>query len=436
TALAGNPQSITADPEFKALNPRIPVNPGDPAAAALLAIGGNSDVMYALTSYINADSEARAWLDGTPDPWGMVVNPNYKNISLPLEAWPLLDTFVPDLQALTCQTQSPIVWLNSVASPVPSMATATLDAQFALDWSKIQCNLTVGVAGVDGGVVAQWAGGSLQPIGQRFIIALTTLGEAQRYSLPSASLESSSSVSAKAQFSSAAGRTFVTPTDNALKAAGKAMKFDSTAGTWTLPYDTLRSSTPAAYPGLMTVYADVPTTGLSSGDATDYANLIKFATGTGQTAGYGNGQLPPGYLPMTSANGFGALLDYSTAAAADVAAQNGQVPNQSGTTDANQGQASTDSGTSTNVTSGAPTYSSSTQSSSTTKSTSAPAPSPSAKRSTLAPAQSGALRNARNAAVTSSLGGLILPIVLGIGVLGVLVAIGAQSGSVSIGRRQ
>ncbi|MBV9592733.1 MAG: hypothetical protein JO147_02895, partial [Actinobacteria bacterium] len=37
TALAGNPQSITADPEFKALNPGIPINYADPAAAALLA---------------------------------------------------------------------------------------------------------------------------------------------------------------------------------------------------------------------------------------------------------------------------------------------------------------------------------------------------------------------------------------------------------------
>jgi len=38
------------------------------------------------------------------------------------------------------------------------------------------------------------------------------------------------------------------------------------------------------------------------------------------------GQLPPGYLPLTSADGLGGLADYTVAAAADVAAQNGQVP--------------------------------------------------------------------------------------------------------------
>ena len=38
------------------------------------------------------------------------------------------------------------------------------------------------------------------------------------------------------------------------------------------------------------------------------------------------GQLPPGYLPLTTANGLGGLAAYTLAAAADVAAQNGQVP--------------------------------------------------------------------------------------------------------------
>jgi hypothetical protein len=38
------------------------------------------------------------------------------------------------------------------------------------------------------------------------------------------------------------------------------------------------------------------------------------------------GHLPPGYLPLTAANGLGGLSAYTLAAATDVAAQNGQVP--------------------------------------------------------------------------------------------------------------
>jgi hypothetical protein len=70
----------------------------------------------------------------------------------------------------------------------------------------------------------------------------------------------------------------------------------------------------------------VPTTGLPATDAKDYAALLEFAATLGQTEGFGLGQLPPGYLPMTAANGLGALANYTVAAAADVAAQNGQVP--------------------------------------------------------------------------------------------------------------
>ena len=76
----------------------------------------------------------------------------------------------------------------------------------------------------------------------------------------------------------------------------------------------------------MVVYAAIPTSGLPAADATDYAALLTFAAGPGQTPGSGVGQLPPGYLPLTAADGLGGLAAYTLAAAADVAAQNGQVP--------------------------------------------------------------------------------------------------------------
>ena len=76
----------------------------------------------------------------------------------------------------------------------------------------------------------------------------------------------------------------------------------------------------------MVVYAAIPTSGLPAADATDYAALLTFAAGPGQTPGSGVGQLPPGYLPLTAADGLGGLAAYTLAAATDVAAQNGQVP--------------------------------------------------------------------------------------------------------------
>ena len=65
------------------------------AASVLLALSGESDVTWALTSYINSNPAARAWLNGQPDPWGMTVNCEYKGIKLPVSSWPLLSTYYP-----------------------------------------------------------------------------------------------------------------------------------------------------------------------------------------------------------------------------------------------------------------------------------------------------------------------------------------------------
>jgi hypothetical protein len=122
-----NPLNIADDPEFQALNPGIPAGPGPKgqaigdlaaaSAATLLSLNTSSDAMWALTSYINSDPEARAWLNGKPDPWGMVVNPAYKNIQLPMAKWPLLDTFVPTALEGNdiCLKNDPIPYLDNVA---------------------------------------------------------------------------------------------------------------------------------------------------------------------------------------------------------------------------------------------------------------------------------------------------------------------------------
>lgn len=63
------------------------------AASTLIALNTDSDMMEALTSWIDADPEARDFLNGVPDPWGMQVNPNYRHVELPVSSWPLLDDF-------------------------------------------------------------------------------------------------------------------------------------------------------------------------------------------------------------------------------------------------------------------------------------------------------------------------------------------------------
>jgi hypothetical protein len=156
--------------------------------------------------------------------------------------------------------------------------------------------------------------GGQQPPGSQFMIGVTPLADNERYLLSSAALQTTSG-------------TFVAPDNATLQATAALLQPDPSTDTWPIPYGDFESSSGSgAYPGTMVVYAAIPTTGLPATAASEYASFLQFAATTGQTTGVGVGQLPPGYLPLTPADGLGALAAYTQAAALDVAAQNGQIP--------------------------------------------------------------------------------------------------------------
>jgi hypothetical protein len=338
-----NPLDIAEDPEFQALNPGLPkFTLNSEPASTLMVMSSDSDMMTALTSYINADPEARAWLNGKPDPWGMVVNPAYKGISLPVTSWPLNDTFEPPglytPDRNPCLEVSPSPWLPLVASPVENPAVITLDMQFDIANSQIVC-------ANPGAINQKLVSVGREPTDRTFIFGLTTLADAQRYQLSTAALETQGGSTSGAKFTSPGGRSFVTPTDASLRAAVRLMKPDNKIGSWPLPFAKLRTEAAgkAAYPGTMLVSTDVPTTGLSKQDATDYSQFLEFVASDGQRTGFGAGELPPGYLPLTSANGAADMTAYTKAAAQDVADQNGKVPSVTDPS-ASQGSAGTPPG--------------------------------------------------------------------------------------------
>ena len=317
-ALANNPLNITEDPEFQALNPGI--NPiavpgaGSDAASELMAMSSNSDVMEALTTYINDDPTARAWLNGTPDQWGMVVNPAYKGIQLPVNQWPLLSTFEPKEYYQTdnndCLFNDPVPFQPLVAAPLANLEAISESVQYVKTNSTVVCNQPTPGSPVGEKLVTT---GQETP-GHEFMIAVTPLGDDQRYLLTSASLQTTSG-------------NFVAPSATSMQAATALLKPDTSSGSWPMPYPEFGQAAGAsAYPGTMVVYAAVPTKGLPTADAQEYAAFLEFAATDGQTPGSGVGQLPPGYLPLTAADGLGSLASYTEAAAQDVAAQNGQVP--------------------------------------------------------------------------------------------------------------
>ena len=337
----GNPLNITDDPEFLALNPDIPKGGSgllfqSAAAAVMLVLDDNSDVINALTSYINSNPAARAFLAGKPDPWGMVVNSAYKGktLTLPTPEWPLLSTYIPqswitDPQGAGpgfCYSVNPTPVFTLLDSPVSSLALIAQDVQFEQEQAQTQCS--------PGGnpqipqsehLIAY----GQQPAGYYFMIGVTTLADAERYGLDTASLLTYTKPGTPAAFTSTAGMTFISPTSTGLRDAAALLQPDKATHTWNFPYGLYnQDSTKAehAYPGAMLVYADVPTKGLTHAIAKDYSQLVSFAGTKGQAPGGAVGQLPQGYLPMTTANHLGEERAYAASAASAIADQKGAIP--------------------------------------------------------------------------------------------------------------
>ncbi|MGX7678001.1 hypothetical protein ACSMXN_03795 [Jatrophihabitans sp. DSM 45814] len=332
-AQASNPLDMAVDPEFLALNPgmKLPQISQLESTATLYAMSSDSDVMTALTSYINSDPDARAWLDGRPDPWGMVVNPNYRGIALPLSSWPQLDTYYNGLgNPCLSDNHSPILPL--VAAPVSDPSVIPFNVQFGIANSQVACNVPNGLPDT----AANRSVGALgrEETGSRFVLGLVSLADARRYQLDTAALQTQKAPGAD-DFTDLSDRSFVQPTTGALRAAALMLTPDESQKTWIVPYDRMRTD-PAgknAYPGIMLLSTDVPTKYLDADDANRYARFLNYVAGPGQTAGLANGDLAPGYLPITAANGLLRLANYTRASAVAVANQKGVVPNLDGSVD-------------------------------------------------------------------------------------------------------
>jgi len=426
-----NPLNIADDPEFQALNPGIAAGPsksggagiGDLAAASaatLLSLDDSSDAIWALTSYINADPEARAWLNGKPDPWGMVVNPAYKGIKLPVANWPLLDTFVPTDSSNECLTDNPVPWLDNVAEPVDSMATITLDLEFNISDSQTICNIN---SGATGGYLSFVAKGQESP-GATFIMGITSLADADRFGLPAASLETQGGSTSDKTFTTSTGRSFVAPSDASMRAAAEMMEPDDKTGSWTVPYSKMRTAKAgkSAYPGTMLISTDVPTSGLSKSLASEYGRFLSFAAEDGQHSGFGDGQLPAGYVPMTAANGAAKMVAYTKAAAVDVTDQNSRVPSPQHPQVPNSSRSSSPAPTSGSSSSTSGSQPSSGNGSSGTSGSASPSASTSTP--TTSPGPKPVQHVATTADVRSALSGAILPLVLLIALISATIAFG------------
>jgi hypothetical protein len=307
-----NPLSLNLDPEFQKLNPGLDTAHWSEAASTLMTLSTSSGVITQLTSYIAADPQAMAFIHGKPDPWGMQVNPFYKDLKLPVSTWPLLDTWINKTTNNPCLVAAQTAYMPLIASPVSSLrliANALL-----YNWPFVGTGCT-GTGTPD--APFQLARTAPEGIGNRFILGLVTLGDAQRYGLTVANLE-------------AAPGHFVAANEAGMTAALQLAKPGPTLKPLRLPQEALRKS--AAYPGTMIVYTAAKISGLAKATAADVSQFIRVSSTAGQVSGRGNGMLAAGYLPITASGATSGLYRQARQVAAAVALQKAPTSSPSSST--------------------------------------------------------------------------------------------------------
>jgi len=272
--LKNNASSLIVDPDFLKDNPDFAHVL--PSVADALVPFAPADAFVELWAWINADPDARGFLEGKPDPSGMTVNPSYKNLDMGLDRLPKSD--------LRCRIATPAV-------PVPY---CTLDdhpytndfrdaARSASRGDSLKRDV-INPASIKG-QPATLSKRSPQPQGSRALLALADAATAARYSLPTARLRNASG-------------KFVSPDSAGLLAGLAAMKPSEVNGVLTQDPAT---TNPDAYPLTTLTYAATRPAKLTSSQGHDYGGLLRYAASEGQVPGVAPGQLPAGYVPLPQA---------------------------------------------------------------------------------------------------------------------------------------
>lgn len=291
--LKNNPPHLGKDKDFLKFNPEFKElqNSGKNLSGFVQPVA-NSDAAKLLWNYVFADPEAKKWLDGAPDEFGMKVNPAFLTTGVdgkaPAFGDPAPESF-PKNEPFCYQ--APNFGPNSLTPPplcgtdwvpfVQAFRDAARAARAGDDGAKIIENPFADSAD------KYYTRDLPQPLGQRAFLSLTDSASAYQYGLQTAMLSRAGD--------DGDDRTFIAPTTDTLEAAlaGFAAK-DEPAVMQSDPSTKVANG----YPLAMLTYAAIKPLALDDAARSDYADFVAFAAGDGQTSGLKFGQLPPGYAPL------------------------------------------------------------------------------------------------------------------------------------------
>lgn len=295
--MEANPGHLGVDEDFLRFNPEFrelePIFRKE--FSGLLIPAGNSDAARQLWTYVLADPEAKTWLDGAPDEWGMKVNPVYATKAdansqgaafavEPPDNFPKSDPY--------CY-QAPKTGLN-ITPPLLCGTDWNPFTQLLRDGARLTRAATDG-ARLEENTFANspdrfYTRTPPQTPGGRSIMSVTDTASARLFGLQMARLSRAGDGGAE--------REFIAPTTDGLVKAVQAMKPSSDAAV--LESDPLAEG-PGAYPLTLLTYATIRPLDLTSEERKDYAVFVDYAATAGQVSGQSYGKLPFGYAPLTEA---------------------------------------------------------------------------------------------------------------------------------------
>ncbi len=273
--LASNPFNLRFDPEFINLNPEIDDFVESVGLTGLMVPIGNEDVFAQLWTWIKADTGAKAFLSGTPDEWGMVINPYYRDLGINLDS--TINSF-PKADLSTFKEYSYI--------PEPGFGTFEL-RPYVADLHDGGVRALRG----DSGTKTYWdtmrtppafASPGIQRLGERFMLTVTDFATAKRLGLGVAKLVNPQGEA-------------VAPSDVSIDAAISEFVDSDVEG---VKVSTAALEDPDSYPLATLTYAAVDVCRASIAELKSYKSLLNFVTSDGQSIGNAKGQLPIGYVAL------------------------------------------------------------------------------------------------------------------------------------------
>jgi hypothetical protein len=347
---ARNPVNMTTDPQFQALNPEVV--PDNRFATAPLGTVDHSAYYQQIWQWLQGDKTTSQWLDGVSKS-AVTVDPVYE--SQKLGTPPAIDSLprsAPCATFVVGDPPGPEQKCSTDVNPYVNdfdVASADVLAGNPLTYSDNWDENVTSPTGTQG----YWDKNSVEPPGGTWEWTVDGTPDTAAYGL------------VPAQLCNDSGSSCVGPTTASVRAAVNNAKPDS---------DGLLQVNPAspgagAYPLTEVIYAAVRAD-MPPDQLTDYANFLSFAAGQGQTPGQASGDLPAGFLPLTS----GLQAQASAAVAKLRFIAGGGSPTGTPTTSSSSSSSPSSTPTSGGPSTGAPATGSNTQPAGT--STTAPASTP------------------------------------------------------------